>query len=135
MIIGMTGTRKGLTTLQKAYAKDVIPWDSVEELHSGDCVGADTFLHKTALLNSVWSVGHPPVKKHLRAYCDFDETLSIKTYMARNKDIVNASDKLYGFPPSEVEGRGGTWSTIKFAKSRGKPVVVITPLCKVTEYN
>ena len=56
MKLGMTGTRRGLTTRQLYYARTEIPWNQVQELHSGDCIGADTSLHSIAVEKGVKSI-------------------------------------------------------------------------------
>ena len=135
MKIGMTGTRNGLTKAQSDFARSVIPWQEVTELHSGDCVGADAELHNIAKLNYVTSIGHPPIKDELRAFCEFDRECEPKNYFARNRDIVNSSEQMYGFPPTEEDtGKGGTWYTINYAISKGKSLVIVTPSGRVVEH-
>lgn len=136
MKIGMTGTRNGLTEAQKQKVLEEIPWGHVTELHSGDCIGADEQLHYFAKSQNIKSIGHPPSKTELRAYCKFDEEHEPKNYFARNRDIVNSSEFMYGFPPTEKDvGKGGTWYTINYAIKQGKPIKVITPSGRVTIYN
>ena len=136
MFIGITGTRNGLTEEQKIFVAVEIPWDAVKEIHTGDCVGVDKELHDFAKSRGVLSVGHPPIKEELRAYCDFDITEEVRSYLRRNRDIVNSSDKVYAFPPTEEDsGYGGTWYTIRYAKRVKKRLVVVTPKGKVKKYN
>lgn len=134
MQIGMTGTREGLSSEQTLYALHEIPWHVVTELHSGDCVGADATLHSIAKHNNTLSIGHPPSNNEHRAYCDFDLTNETKGCLARNREIVHSSDHIYGFPPTEKSGKGGTWYTIKYAIQMGKPITVIAPSGEVTRH-
>jgi hypothetical protein len=55
----------------------------------------------------------------LRAYHESDKILPTKSYFARNRDIVDASNMLIGFPAHRSRGKGGTWYTIKYAEKLG----------------
>jgi hypothetical protein len=51
-----------------------------------------------------------------------------KPYLVRNKDIVIETASLIAAPADPVEQlRSGTWSTVRFARQRGKPVFLILP--------
>ena len=52
-----------------------------------------------------------------------------RQYHERNRNIVDATDILVA-TPKENKGdiyRGGTWYTINYAVSKGKPVYIIWP--------
>lgn len=83
--------------------------------------------------------GHPeapypkgPYKQVLVQYTD-DVTLHVvwypeKPYLDRNKDIVDACDLLVACPAEAVEQqRGGTWSTVRYARRVGRDVALILP--------
>ncbi len=57
-----------------------------------------------------------------------DETLPAKTHFARNRDIVNSTDRLLATPPCRpLPDKGGTAYTVNFCRKAGKPVCVIWP--------
>lgn len=130
--VGVTGTRYGISDLQMLEAKSWLQkpfWGRdyvMTEFHHGDCVGADAQLaslvreyHPDAKI-----VGHPPDKEALRVFFESDETLPEKPYLARNKDIVDATEMLIGFPSEPEKQRSGTWSTIRYAVKQKKRVGV-----------
>lgn len=124
MIIGITATREGLSQRQKGLFEFIMQLSKPEFVRHGDCVGGDADCYKIARANGIATIAHPPKNDKLRAYTkDNFESYPVKDYLVRNRDIVNMSDLLIGFPLSRFKKTGGTWSTIKFAKSIGKPVV------------
>lgn len=136
MDVGITGTRNGLSLEQARYALREIPWDSLDALHSGDCIGVDEQLHDLAISKNVTSIGHPPIKNDVRAFCEFDLEHEPRGYFPRNRDIVNSSNILYGFPPTEDDpGNGGTWYTINYSMKKGKKTIIVRPSGKVTIHN
>ena len=70
---------------------------------------------------------HPPVDDSLRAFCDYDAWYDPKTYLDRNRDIVNASTVLVACPGvMKEQHHGGTWFTIRYALSIPEyPVAII----------
>jgi hypothetical protein len=108
------------------------------ELHHGDCVGGDVHGAWAARCFGYRIVGHPghplgrPRDDIMRAYFDNDETREPRHYHARNRDIVNQTDVLLAFPPSETDpGRGSTWYTARYATRLDKPRLIITPSGRV----
>lgn len=64
----------------------------------------------------------------MRSYCQGDVIKEEKEYIQRNHDIVDDSDMLIAFPSTMNEIlRSGTWATIRYAKKRGKMVLIIFP--------
>lgn len=136
--IGFTGSRRGLTAKQKIILSELIPPKSFE-LHHGDCVGADEWAHEFVYYyghHKKRIVVHPPSDPKLRAFCglikfsgDFVEIREEKEYLERNKDIVDETEYLLAFPNRDIvhrgPGGGGTWSTVRYAKSVGKPVTIV----------
>lgn len=117
----------------KQYGRLVIwfRW-ACSELHHGDCIGADYEAH--ALARSLVGEGihiviHPPRVEKNRAFCEGDEIRKPKTYLERNRDIVDASDILLAAPKgSEHEYfRSGTWHTVRYALTVRVPTLVIYP--------
>lgn len=99
-----------------------------DEVHHGDCIGADADMHQRATENYLRTVGHPPSDPKLRAFCEFDELWPEKPYLDRNKDIVDSCHVLLATPKESTEQqRGGTWSTIRYARKKKKPVLIVWP--------
>ena len=136
MVVGMTGSRDGLSSKQKTLCKEFLETLKAAEFHHGDCVGADAKTHKIARELGIWIVIHPPEKNELRAFCEGDESRKPKGYLARNRDIVHDSEVMLGFPKQEQQqSKGGTWYTIKYAKKQGKKLYIIYPSGNVEEIN
>lgn len=135
MIVGFTGTRAGMTDMQRAVLR-TLPEMKRVWFHHGDCRGADEQAHEIAngLLSQI--VIHPPVNDSWRANgglgCRADIILDPKPYLERNRDIVDAADILIAAPGSNDEQpRGGTWYTIRYARKMGKPIIIIYPAGRV----
>jgi hypothetical protein len=141
--IGFTGTRKGLPDQQRhAFDRFIIQHD-ISDLHHGDCLGADEVAHANFcwLAHDFWARPtiyiHPPNIESMRAHCltEYDEEASSvtvvevepKPYLDRNKDIVRGRDFLLACPEGEETLRSGTWSTVRFARKTGVPVVLFWP--------
>lgn len=138
MIIGMTGTRDGMTEAQKTQFKKGLLHLKAITLHHGDCVGADADAHNIAdKLRHLDIVIHPPISDKFRAFKNGPSCtiLAEKIYFARNRDIVNESEILIGTPRSMVETKGGTWYTINYGKKSGKRVYIIHPDGNVERHN
>lgn len=131
MIIGFTGTRRGLTLKQwqsvyKLLAKQI----GYTEFHHGDCVGADADVHKMIQTYfDIATVIHPPDNPKHRAFCEGTALVAQpKPYLERNKDIVNACELLIACPGEEEEQlRSGTWSTIRYARTQNKDIYIFYP--------
>jgi hypothetical protein len=133
MKIGFTGTRNGLTSPQREALISAIDdfaqlWPGAE-FHHGDCVGADAEAHGFAMSAGLPVVIHPPSKDALRAFCaGAREVRAAKPYLARNRDIVTEADWVIATPAEmEERPRGGTWSTVRFARGICWPVMLIYP--------
>ncbi len=127
MKIGFTGTRIGMTAAQKSTFQSLMRHFTPTEFHHGDCVGADADAHEMAE-KYCHIVVHPPIDSTHRARKLGRVMCQPKTYFARNRDIVNDTDRMIATPmQAEHQDRGGTWYTIDFARKKGKPVAVINP--------
>ena len=122
--VGFSGTRKGMSAKQKSAFQILLAGDV---LHHGDCVGADADAHQIARRAGVHIALHPPVDDSLRAFCDYDAWYDPKTYLDRNRDIVNASTVLVACPGvMKEQHHGETWFTIRYALSIPEyPVAII----------
>jgi len=137
VIIGFTGTRRGMTAAQAmTIAGDIASmrenWPGAMTLLHGDCVGADAEIHRwwrSAFGGlrgdvEVYRVG----SGRLVAMSDADRVFERESHLSRNREIVERSTLLYGAPPcAEPQQRGGTWYTIKYAWRQGKPTFVVAP--------
>ena len=62
--------------------------------------------------------------------------LDPRPYLARNRDIVDASDLMLACPAEQQEVlRSGTWATIRYALKRDKHLIVIHPNGAAVEHN
>jgi hypothetical protein len=132
MKIGFTGTREQLTEIQRRRLSLALSafLETAYEFHHGDCIGADATAHQLALEYDYQVIIHPPTKSDLRAWCSGEGVWfrTPKNYISRNQKIVDETDILFATPyQKEEQPRGGTWSTIRYAKSKGKRVLIIFP--------
>jgi hypothetical protein len=128
MIVGFTGTRRGMTAAQHRAVLQLVQELRPTEVHHGCCVGADAELHGTA--RWFWPVhGHPGPDGPYRARLEgFTKLYPSKGYSFRNQDIANACDVLVAAPAeSAPQSSGGTWQTVRRARAGGKRVVVVWP--------
>lgn len=133
MKVGFTGTRKGMTKLQLAFVKRALHLCQATVVHHGACEGADQDFHYAALLLKVPVVLHPGVNRQgyspSRAECPMaKEVKAEKFYLDRDKDIVNEVDMMIATPKEKKEQlRSGTWTTIRYAKKKGKYLLIVYP--------
>ncbi len=129
MKIGFTGTQQGMSDKQTIqFHALILDRFFFTEFHHGDCIGADEEAHILVreFLPEVKIVVHPPINPQKRAYCEGDVVLPKMDYLARNKNIVNATDILLATPKTlEEELRSGTWSTIRYARKLNREVYIL----------
>jgi hypothetical protein len=130
LTLGFTGTSKGMTMRQLKEVRNLLY--SCGTLHLGDCVGADTEAYHIAGETGIHRVGHPPSDGKARSFLDYEETRSELPYMERNLAIAREGvDGLVAAPQGWVEinrGRdGGTWSTVRRARSLGRRIWIVRP--------
>lgn len=137
MKIGFTGTRNGMTVQQGEAVEHLLYQLRPDEIHHGDCRGADAEFHGMAYrICGSRRVVHPPLNDLHRAFCEGEETKPAKSYHDRNHDIVDATDRLIATPLTDKESfQSGTWTTIRYARRLGKPVYIVTPYGKVITEN
>lgn len=126
---GFTGTRRGMTDAQKAALRELLR-SGTGHFHHGDCVGADSEAHDIADQCGYAIILHPPSNYKDRAWREVPAHMMRpeKPYMARNQDIVLNTGALIAAPAEHDEQpRGGTWSTVRFARKSGKTVILILP--------
>lgn len=129
MKVGFSGTRKGMTPEQltafRVVMEDIIPTGA--EFHHGDCLGADKQAHGIATELGMKTIVHPPVNPSMRAYCKGTESRDKREYLERNKNIVNETTLLIACPSGMKESGGGTWYTVRYAKSKKHDVFIVFP--------
>lgn len=124
MIVGITGTRHGMTERQLRDLRTLItPWfGQVQEFHHGACVGADEEAHRI-VVGHTKVVVHPPLNPvrmmNLDQVARGVHVLPPKGYDQRNRDIVDACDLLLVAPfELQEQERGGTWNTYRYARDK-----------------
>lgn len=128
MILGVTGSRSGITKNQVKKLNLFLDQHDIQELHHGDCIGADQTIHNISVNRNINVYIHPPIKRNFRAFCSSDFIYPEKEYLSRNRDIVNCSDIVLGFPSNfESVPKSGTWYTINYTKEIFKKVIIIFP--------
>jgi hypothetical protein len=128
MIVGFTGTRKGMTDRQKKTLTVILEHLYTEDFHYGDCLGADEQAYSIAYDIGFVMISHPCNIENMRAHTLADEEWEIKEPLHRNQDIVNICNLLIAAPASlQEEQRSGTWATIRYARQRERPVIILDP--------
>jgi hypothetical protein len=138
MIVGITGTRDGLTPAQRlgleVALKTLTRDEGADTLRHGDCVGVDDEADALAVQLGWTVIIHPPRDDRYRAWCNVKRdrhgtVLPAKDYISRNHDIVDASEIVIACPSTfeEVMRGSGTWATIRYARKTHKRLVVIMP--------
>lgn len=126
--VGITATRTGLTVQQAEFLTLVLSSGRVVGLHHGDCVGGDADADRLAAALGISRTIHPPDNDALRAFCEGELILGPLPYLNRNRNIVHATMPLLAFPGTPVERKfGGTWGTVRYARSCNRPVLVCLP--------
>ena len=123
--IGFTGTQKGMTLTQQQKVGILIDLFKPDEVHHGDCVGADSHFHNICKKRNILTILHPPNVARKRAFCKGGFVLEEKPYLERNHDIVDNCDLLIATPDSDEIKRSGTWATIRYANKVGRDVIIV----------
>ena len=136
--LGFTGTQRGTTRQQMESVGGLLIYMFPDEVHHGDCIGADEEFHdavEIVLRPLVPFIHvHPPSNPRKRAWKQGDVIYEPRPYMDRNQDIVDAIDALIATPRGfEEELRSGTWATVRRARKKGIPVFVVLPNGKVEQ--
>lgn len=151
MIAGVTGTQRGMTTLQAERLYHFMVHlmesaDPIEEWHHGDCIGTDSQSHDYALAVKVPSIHvHPGLTLSKRAFCaNRSPKGSCVVYepidnLERNVVIARKVDRLFVCPKEFNEIiRSGTWHCWRRAARRAETedskVIVILPDGVVSPY-
>lgn len=137
MRISFTGTREGMTQRQKEAFEILVlyfcnPPLSFTVLTHGGAEGADTDAHNIARkITRAYIQIRPCNQERQRFWIEHNEGYGIfhpKLPLERNRDIVDDGQILIATPQTlKEELRSGTWATIRYARKRGKPVIVLDP--------
>ena len=137
MKLGFTGTRKGMTHVQKTMlASWMSLWQTTQEIdecHHGTCVGADDEFHRLCKWFGLRIILHPPTDHKLTVtqhYLDVpdQDIRPAKKHLDRNIEIVRECTFLLACPPTMTpQQRGGTWHTIRQAEKMGVEHRIIYP--------
>lgn len=126
MIVGFTGTQRGMTRPQVfAVVRDLVSGTSFPNwVQHGDCMGSDEEFHAVCLTFGI-SIGIRPCNiEAKRAHCKILCSGWVAPPMPplhRNIQMVASVNKLIATPAQPYEyQRSGTWATIRAARKRKK---------------
>ena len=129
MRVGFTGTRLGMTKAQTLQLADYFLscMGSINDVHHGDCLGADAEFHVISRPYAIVIHAHPCNIPKMRAYCDADIIHDPLPPLVRNDVIVAHSDILIAAPAQNNEiVRSGTWATIRRARKAGIEILQLS---------
>ena len=128
--VGFTGTHKGAgePQLKELEAKlKALKEDGFDEFHHGWCIGADEQAAKIAKALGFRVVAHPGLAKdpknmlYRSEWNGNDEIREAKQFIDRDHDIVDETHVMLATPlQREEQVRSGTWTTVRYAKARGR---------------
>lgn len=140
-VIGFTGTREGMTAMQKLAVMRILDISHAEApampcaMH-GDCIGADAEYDAICKMRGLPVKIRPANIESMRARCDSEVIASPRPPLTRNRDIVADSDVMIACPGAPVEVlRSGTWSTVRAARSAKKKLFIVRPDGSITTEN
>lgn len=134
LCIGFTGSQEGPSHRQMGYLRVLLQgFQKVFrelEFHHGDCIGADDEAAGVASALGIPLIMHPPDDDSRRAFTNkrlvHAQIWYPKGYLARNHDIVNQTELLIACPKEFLEVvRSGTWATIRYARKKGKKILLL----------
>ena len=128
MKVGFTGTQHGMTEKQLAVIRTLLPHGGSSQFHMGLCIGADIQAATIAREEGFYIVGHPPINQRKMGKFQCDALCLPEQYLVRNRHIVQETEMLLATPKeSEEVLRSGTWSTIRYARTLRRPILIILP--------
>jgi hypothetical protein len=139
-MIGFTGTKNDLSDAQLLKLEAILSvlYEKGSIFRHGDCVGADAAAAYFARKIGYYVIAHPPDLPIFRAFTKPHESMPEKTYLERNRDIVDNSHYIISVPNKPVTleqilkcengtRRGGTFYTTRYALLNKKSVYMILP--------
>jgi len=114
-----------MTCKQKRDVARFLIEKNIEYLVHGDCVGADAEAHAIALSLGITVRKRPSNIKGLQANTVGGLTIAEpENPLVRNRLIVDSCDFLIACPDKPEHTRSGTWSTVRYAKTKDRIVVL-----------
>lgn len=129
MKLGFTGTRRGMQPAQRrAVFTAIVERVPILEFHHGDCIGADAEANECALMAGAAVYQHPSTAR-TRAYSPGATWMAEpKAPTERDRDIVDSVELLIAAPRMFIEElRSGTWTTIRYARKKRVPLLIVWP--------
>jgi hypothetical protein len=129
MIIGFTGTRKGMTPRQQAALNaEIMAYPDAVWIHGG-ALGADSELDRALTLlgrpTEIYPAERRPWTGNSRPGLTVHSSLPP---LKRNRIIARLCDRLVACPAEDTpQTRGGTWYTVRRAYDRRKSILLILP--------
>lgn len=137
MIVGITGTVNGATSVQESTAHDLLHSFSFDTIIHGDAIGFDAQMHAVALEKREMdgSFGKPRIEVYpadfddKRAFCEGADVIhDPMPPLQRNRLIAARCDLLIAGPMTAEEYlRSGTWATVRYARQLKKLIIRINP--------
>lgn len=137
MIVAVTGTRHGMTDVQKCMFEGLLR--PMKEFHHGSCQGVDVEAARIVHGSFIESarpmiVAHPGPDNdpHVDDSHVDDLVMPGRRHFVRNRLLVELCDELFALPGEKWENdvppkRGGTAYTVSYARKLGKKVTIIYP--------
>ena len=125
MIVGYTGTQKGMTTAQRFAVVWVLARGEAlpNFAEHGDCIGGDEEFHALCEDLGIPVGVRPCTVKAKRAFCKPSSGWVAPPMppLHRNKQTVKSVDFLIATPAQDYEyPRSGTWATVRYARERSE---------------
>lgn len=131
MILGVTGSRSGITNRQSKWLNDFFNENDISRLLHGDCQGADEAADTIAMKHGIKRWAMPGVdalgRSPYRAHCTAEYIADPRPYLVRNKEIVDSCELLIALPKSVERPRSGTWATIRYARQINRVHIIVYP--------
>jgi hypothetical protein len=130
--LGFSGTRSGLTTLQRTRLLEVLYKSLATHAHHGGAQGADEDFHAMVrwALPHTYVVVHPCQGVNHTYYLDDPKVTVLpgRPPLKRNREMVAAVERMIICPAQDREIlRSGTWATYRYAKAARRTRYILFP--------
>lgn len=133
MDVGFTGSRLGMTDRQVMALAGLLRETKAATFHHGCAIGADAQAHRTAeQIVGLQIHLHRPIQPFQMEPGLTGVEWPPKPFLKRNRLLVRCVRLLIGAPHGPDEQRSGSWSTLRFARRIGRPIVILWPNGEVT---
>lgn len=135
MILGFTGTQRGMTSRQRRVVIDLLEAFNPKSVRHGGCVGADAEFHDLCLQFGIGIIHVWPsnIIDKVANLCGGTTISTVivhepKPPLLRNMDIVAGADHVIACPSDAIEKlRSGTWATVRLTTRYDIKCTVIKP--------